>query len=320
MLTAGPSLTASMRTRYPNPSGPARLRYRLRFALCIGTLLLSGAGEAQETPGAAERSVLGAWVGTYTCAQGLTGLTLTIAEATPTSARAVFHFYADPRNPRVPTGCFTMDGHYDPGSNRLRLNGQDWLLRPGGYQVVSFDGSVDAEGRRFEGTVAGKRAPLAGCTTFQLARAASPHKPPAACVLPDIPTTQADQASAGVIADALRSEGRIDLNILFDFGRATIRPDGARQLDELGRILLSPALAERRIGIYGHTDAAGSAELNRKLSQARADAVRSYLVTRFKAAASRFDTQGYGKDRLRLPQAPLDEANRRVEIVVLDGK
>jgi hypothetical protein len=92
--------------------------------------------------------VLGEWVGTYTCAQGLTGLTLTIAEATLTSARALFHFYADPRNPRVPTGCFMMDGKYDPASGQLRLDGGDWLLRPGGYRVVSFEGEVDAEGRR----------------------------------------------------------------------------------------------------------------------------------------------------------------------------
>lgn len=297
-----------------------RLRYRLRLALCMSALLLSGTGGAQETPGADDRTVLGTWVGTYTCAQGLTGLTLTIAEATPTRARALFHFYADPRNPRVPTGCFTMDGHYDPGSSRLRLNGQDWLLRPGGYQVVSFDGTVDAEGRRFEGTVTGKRAPLAGCTLFHLARAPSPAPTPERCVLPGAQPIQANQASAGVIADALTAQGRIDLNILFDFAKATIRPAGVSQLDELGRTLLTPALAERRIGIYGHTDAAGSADLNRKLSQARADAVRDYLVTRFNAPASRFDARGFGKDRLRLPQAPLDEANRRVEIVILDNR
>lgn len=286
----------------------------------MGALLFSGMSQAQGTAGADARTVLGSWVGTYTCAQGLTGLTLTLAEATPTRARALFHFYADPRNPRVPTGCFTMDGHYDPGSSRLRLNGQDWLLRPGGYQVVSFDGTVDAEGRRFEGTVTGKRAPLAGCTRFHLARAPSPAPTPERCVMADAPPAQADQASAGTIAQALADQGRIDLNILFDFARATIRPDGVSQLDELGRTLLTPALAKHRIGIYGHTDAAGAADLNRKLSQARADAVRDYLVTRFNAPASRFDARGFGKDRLRLPQAPLDEANRRVEIVILDRR
>jgi outer membrane protein OmpA-like peptidoglycan-associated protein len=290
----------------------------LRLVFCAGALSLSGSGSAMEPSSAAPRTVLGQWVGIYTCAQGLTGLTLTIAEATPTSARALFHFYADPRNPRVPTGCFMMDGKYDPASGQLRLDGGDWLLRPGGYRVVSFEGEVDAEGRRFEGKVTGPRAPIPGCTTFHLARAPSPAPSPERCVLPDAQTMQSDQANAGVIADALAAEGRIDLNIMFDFAQATIRPDGVSQLDELGRILLSPALAVRRIGIYGHTDAAGSDHLNLKLSEARANAVRDYLVERFRAPATRFDAQGFGKERLKLPDAPLDEANRRVEIVVLE--
>lgn len=77
---------------------------------------VAGPALAQTPASAPARSVLGPWVGTYVCSQGLTGLTLSIAEATPTptQARALFHFYADPSNPRVPTGCFTMTGQYDP--------------------------------------------------------------------------------------------------------------------------------------------------------------------------------------------------------------
>ncbi|MCW5620460.1 MAG: OmpA family protein [Burkholderiales bacterium] len=282
--------------------------------LSIPTLWLCHAGVIAQSGPDDARTVLGEWVGTYTCAQGLTGLTLTIAEATPTSTRALFHFYADPRNPRVPTGCFTMDGSYDPASGRLLLKGGKWLQRPSGYRVVSFDGSVDAEGRRFEGRVKGPQ----GCTTFDLVREPSPAPPLAQCALPDAPAAQPDQASAGVIAEALAGDGRIDLNILFDFAQASIRADGAGQLDELGRILMSPALAQRRIGIYGHTDAVGTAEANRLLSIRRATAVRDYLVQRFKADAGRFEVQGFGEDRLKLPESPEDETNRRVEIVVLD--
>lgn len=188
-----------------------------------------------------------------------------------------------------------------------------WSLRPSGYQVVSFDGIVDAQGQRFEGKGLGPPR----CTTFELSRQHSPVPQIAACVLADAPAPQADQASAGRIADALAGEGRIDLNILFDFARATLRPDSASQLDELGRILLSPTLARRRIGIYGHTDAVGSAEANRLLWMQRAAAVRDYLVQRFKADAGRFEVQGLGKDRLKLLESPEDGANRRVEIVVL---
>ncbi|WP_181872871.1 OmpA family protein [Billgrantia montanilacus] len=259
-------------------------------------------------------SVMGEWVGTYTCAQGLTGLTLTIAEATPTSARAMFHFYADPRNPQVPTGCFTMEGNYDPVSSRLQLSGHDWLLRPSGYMFVSFEGMIDAEGRNFQGLVSGPPR----CTTFKLSRQPSPATPQEKCVF-DTPTIQGDQISAGKIAQVLADDGRIDLNILFDFSKATIRPDSRSQLDELGRILMSPLMAEQRIGIFGHTDAVGSVEANQQLSEERAAAVLDYLVDRFNAPDERFEIRGFGKDRLKKPDSPQDEANRRVEIMLLNN-
>ena len=78
--------------------------------MLVAALAWGLAATAAAQPAPPTRSVLGPWVGTYVCSQGLTGLTLSITEATPTRASALFHFYADPRNPRVPTGCFTMDG------------------------------------------------------------------------------------------------------------------------------------------------------------------------------------------------------------------
>lgn len=286
---------------------------RRRWLAAASLLLVIGAAApagAQSTPA---RSVLGPWVGTYVCAQGLTGLTLSITDATPTNARALFHFYADPRNPRVPTGCFSMTGTYDPGSGRLQLKGKDWLLRPGGYRVVHFDGQVDAEGRRFSGTVSGAPA----CKQFDLGRSAAPATPPAACAVA-MPAARDGLQDAGEIGDALAGAGRIDLDILFDFARATIRPDSLPQLDELGRVLLAPQLATRRIGIHGHTDAVGTDEANLLLSRQRAAAVAEYLVRTFGIASSRLDVQGHGERRLKHPAAPEAEANRRVEVVLLD--
>jgi outer membrane protein OmpA-like peptidoglycan-associated protein len=301
-----------MRVRYIRPAAvrPARSRPAV---LALGML----AGAALVPPAAADsRTVLGEWVGTYTCAQGLTGLTLTLSEATPGSAQALFHFYADPGNPGVPTGCFTLDGGYEPASGRLTLKGGRWLLRPAGYHVVSFEGRVDAEGRHFEGVVKGP----SGCTSFALARTPSPAAPQAQCALPDAPTTRPARASAGVIAETLAGDGRIDLDILFDFAEASIRPDSVPQLDELGRILMSPSLLPRRIGIQGHTDAVGSADANRSLSLRRAQAVLGHLVQRFGAEPARFDVRGYGEDRLKQPDRPDDAANRRVEILLLEEK
>jgi outer membrane protein OmpA-like peptidoglycan-associated protein len=97
-----------------------------------------------------------------------------------------------------------------------------------------------------------------------------------------------------------------------------IRQDGQAQLDELGRTLLSPEFATRRIGLYGHTDAVGSSQANESLSELRAAAVQAYLLQRFRIAAERFDVGGFGESRLKLPATPEDGRNRRVEIVLLD--
>jgi outer membrane protein OmpA-like peptidoglycan-associated protein len=72
------------------------------------------------------------------------------------------------------------------------------------------------------------------------------------------------------------------------------------------------------VRIEGHTDAKGSAEHNRILSNGRANAVRDYLVAHG-IAVERLDAKGYG------PDLPLDtnktaegrEKNRRVEFVIV---
>lgn len=259
------------------------------------------------------RTVIGEWVGTYTCAQGLTGITLTISEASAVSARAHFLFYADPRNTRrVPTGCFTMNGGYDPSTGRLQLKPESWLLRPGGYQLVGFTGDVDAAGSRFEGGVTRR-----GCGTFELERRPSPIEVPEQCAV-DVAAPQDDLATAGAIGELLRTDGAVDLNILFDFGAATVSADGLAQLDELGRLLSSPEFANRRVGLYGHTDAVGSEHANRELSVRRVSAVREHLEQRFRIPSGRFDVDGFGESRLKIPAAPDDARNRRVEVVLLD--
>jgi OOP family OmpA-OmpF porin len=75
-----------------------------------------------------------------------------------------------------------------------------------------------------------------------------------------------------------------------------------------------------RIRIDGHTDSDGSAELNQKLSEKRAMAVRDYFVVKGGLATSRFEVKGLGETK---PIAPNDSSankrlNRRVELTVLE--
>jgi outer membrane protein OmpA-like peptidoglycan-associated protein len=257
-----------------------------------------------------EGTLIGTWVGSYTCAQGLTGITLTISNATPTLVTAGFHFHEDHRNPGVPTGCFQMKGSYDASTKQLILLGEKWLLRPAGWVMVDFVGEVDAEGKTFTGRARGP-----GCTTFHLVRGTPPPGTPEPCLVEV--NLQEQTITAGEIGRTLIEHSSVDLNILFEFNKAILRPEAKEQLDELGRTITRTSFASLAMGIYGHTDGVGSDSINTSLSKARAQAVLDYLVRVFKVDPSRFEVRGFGKTRLKRPDTPKSEENRRVEIVLL---
>lgn len=127
----------------------------------LAALALSAAGARAET------DVAGVWQGRYDCAQGSTGLTLTIRHAGDTHLHALFHFYAIKSNRDVPEGCFEMSGSYAPANGKVDLSAGRWLLRPPGYVTVDLSGTADSDGRELRGTVDG---PL--CTSFELRRVA----------------------------------------------------------------------------------------------------------------------------------------------------
>ena len=65
--------------------------------------------------------------------------------------------------------------------------------------------------------------------------------------------------------------------IEFAFDSTEILPESQPYLDLVGDLLASEEAKGRSIDIVGHADARGPANYNQKLSQARAEAVRSYL-------------------------------------------
>jgi hypothetical protein len=149
-----------------------------RWAPCLSFVLATAITLASLGVAVAQTAdPAGAWRGTYTCAQGLTALDMTIDQPTPGRLRALFHFTAVPSNPDVPEGCFLMTGTFDPASRQVTLRPDRWLLQPSGYVMVEMNGRLDDAGQ----VLAGQVSPVAGCTTFALFRVAMPPARSASC-------------------------------------------------------------------------------------------------------------------------------------------
>jgi OOP family OmpA-OmpF porin len=84
----------------------------------------------------------------------------------------------------------------------------------------------------------------------------------------------------------------IAADALFDFDKATLRPEGRAKLDEV--VAVSAQLTLEVVIAVGHTDRFGSDAYNQRLSERRAAAVKDYLVSKG-IPANRVYTEGKGK-------------------------
>lgn len=112
----------------------------------------------------------------------------------------------------------------------------------------------------------------------------------------------------------------IDIEVFFPFGSAELTVEARNSLLELGAALASRALRDHAYLVAGHTDARGSAEYNLRLSSARAQAVRTFLLERFALSPERLVAVGFGEEDLKVPQNPNAGINRRVEISLIVGR
>ena len=109
----------------------------------------------------------------------------------------------------------------------------------------------------------------------------------------------------------------IDLTINFEFDSARLTTDGMLTLRTLGQALADKRLVGMQFQVAGHTDDVGTPEYNQDLSERRAKAVVTHLVSFYGIAADRLKPVGYGKTRLVVPNDPKNAANRRVQIINL---
>jgi len=104
-------------------------------------------------------------------------------------------------------------------------------------------------------------------------------------------------------------------DVLFDTGSAVLKPGAREKLARVAGIVLTHP--DLRLQVEGHTDGVGGADYNQRLSESRAESVRTYLVSQG-IASNTVTTRGFGDTQ---PVASNDTAggrqqNRRVELIV----
>lgn len=113
------------------------------------------------------------------------------------------------------------------------------------------------------------------------------------------------------------SEGEISVNltndILFDFNSASLRSQSQQTLRDLAANFRN--YPDELVTVEGHTDSVGTPSYNQSLSEQRASAVSSYLVTEG-VPSSRITSIGYGETRAKATNDTPEgrQLNRRVEI------
>lgn len=115
-------------------------------------------------------------------------------------------------------------------------------------------------------------------------------------------------------------EDKIQINekVQFEYNSSKIKPDSFSLLQEVAKVIKDhPSL--KKIRVEGHASSEGNDDYNMRLSDARAKAVRDYLINEGGVAADRLEAKGYGETK---PIASNDteegkEQNRRVEFNIV---
>lgn len=106
-------------------------------------------------------------------------------------------------------------------------------------------------------------------------------------------------------------------NITFETGRAAIRPEAKDVLEQIYNLLVQAE--DSKLELVGHTDNTGTQEGNYSLSQARAEAVKSYLIQKGIPGTRFQKVDGKGQDEPMADNTTVagKARNRRVVVTLL---
>ena len=175
-------------------------------------------------------------------------------------------------------------------------------------------------------TPAGEKVDAKGCSATQRAMMGTaksattttptdtPRETPTAPPVAQKPSSTVTETERQLIQG-----GKVRLeNIYFESGKATLLPESETSLNEAGQAL--EKFVDLKVEVGGHTDTRGSDALNQRLSQARAESVRQYLLSKFQLKADNIIAKGYGEMQPETQERNQEELlrNRRVELRVLN--
>ena len=203
--------------------------------------------------------------------------------------------------------------HVDPGAPCFRWPAVDMdgdgvfdridhcVSTPAGCAVDRYGCTLDGDGDgvcdgldRCPSTPAGMKVDQHGCHAGaeSLRDTRSQAEPPRE-VAKEQPRTPAPSGPVSESERQLIESGRIRLeNVYFETASARLLPESEASLNEAGEAL--EKFPDLRIEVEGHTDTRGSSKYNMSLSQARAEAVRDFLLARFKLRSEHLSAKGYG--------------------------
>ena len=207
----------------------------------------------------------------------------------------------------------------------LRITSPDAAIRMGGYYEVEVKGAVTFEGNT---TGAGVKAENTSLTKGPVALTQGPvalTKGPVTLTGSQVSLYQPVGALTGVHEGKKELRLTLSADVLFDFDKSTIRPDSKAALDRVAEIIRSKSRGE--VKIEGFTDSKGAADYNLRLSMARAESVKNWMVQREGLNGAGFTTAGAGSTRFAAPNTKPDgsddpagrQKNRRVEVIIRKG-
>lgn len=142
----------------------------------------------------------------------------------------------------------------------------------------------------------------------------------AGCASQNTTTSDASKRKAVTVVQTPRGAMiTSDERVLFDSGKSNIKAEGQVFIERVATILKEKTKAN--VSVEGHTDNTGTADLNMRLSEARAQSVRSALV-KAGVDSKRITAKGLGFSNPVADNATPEGrlANRRTEILVLGEK